>query len=108
MRVKSGGLEYKFPNLEKTLSYAKGQIEIQNEGSQISAILSGAGPGMQVLDYCAGHGGKAAILSMLMKNSGQLYLNDIDQSRLINVPSRMKRLGVKNYQIINYQDSKIS
>ena len=106
MRVKSGGLEYKFPNLEKTLSYAKGQIEIQNEGSQISAILSGAGPGMQVLDYCAGHGGKAAILSMLMKNSGQLYLNDIDQSRLINVPSRMKRLGVKNYQIINYQDSK--
>ena len=106
MRVKSGGLEYKFPNLEKTLSYAKGQFEILNEGSQISAILSGAGPGMQVLDYCAGHGGKAAILSMLMKNSGQLYLNDIDQSRLINVPSRMKRLGVKNYQIINYQDSK--
>ena len=106
IRFNSGGLEYKFPNLERTLPYTKGQIEIQNEGSQISAILSGAGPGMQVLDYCAGHGGKAAILSMLMKNSGQLYLNDIDQSRLINVPSRMKRLGIKNYQIINYQEEK--
>ena len=40
MRVKSGGLEYKFPNLEKTLSYAKGQIEIQNEEvTNISDII---------------------------------------------------------------------
>jgi 16S rRNA (cytosine967-C5)-methyltransferase len=99
LRFKATGLSHKYPNLEKTLAYSKGHIEIQNEGSQIASILSGVGPGQQVLDYCAGHGGKAVVLSMLMNNTGQIFLHDINESRLSNVPSRMRRLGIKNYQI---------
>jgi 16S rRNA (cytosine967-C5)-methyltransferase len=99
LRFKATGLSHKYPNLEKTLAYSKGHIEIQNEGSQIASILSGVGPGQQVLDYCAGHGGKAVVLSMLMNNTGQIFLHDINDSRLSNVPSRMRRLGIKNYQI---------
>jgi len=99
LRFKATGLSHKYPNLEKTLAYSKGHIEIQNEGSQIASILSGVVPGQQVLDYCAGHGGKAVVLSMLMNNTGQIFLHDIDESRLSNVPSRMRRLGIKNYQI---------
>ncbi len=99
LRFKATGLSHKYPNLEKTLAYSKGHIEIQNEGSQIASILSGVGPGQQVLDYCAGHGGKAVVLSMLMNNTGQIFLHDISESRLSNVPSRMRRLGIKNYQI---------
>lgn len=99
MRLKSDSILYKYPNLENTISYNKGHFETQNEGSQISAILSGAKPGMQILDFCAGQGGKSAILSAIMENSGQIYLHDINESRLKNVPNRMKRLGVKNYQI---------
>ena len=99
LRFKATGLSHKYPNLEKTLAYSKGHIEIQNEGSQIASILSGVIPGQQVLDYCAGHGGKAVVLSMLMNNTGQIFLHDIDESRLSNVPSRMRRLGIKNYQI---------
>ena len=99
LRFKATGLYHKYPNLEKTLAYSKGRIEIQNEGSQIASILSGVSPGQQVLDYCAGHGGKAVVLSMLMNNTGQIFLHDIDESRLSNVPSRMRRLGIKNYQI---------
>ena len=99
LRFKATGLSHKYPNLEKTLAYSKGHIEIQNEGSQIASILSGVIPGQQVLDYCAGHGGKAAVLSMLMNNTGQIFLHDIDEFRLSNVPSRMRRLGIKNYQI---------
>jgi 16S rRNA (cytosine967-C5)-methyltransferase len=99
MRLKSKGIFYKYPNLENTLLYNKGHFEVQNEGSQISAILSGAKEKMQILDYCAGQGGKSVILSAIMHNSGQIYLHDINESRLKNVPNRMKRLGVKNYQI---------
>ncbi len=99
LRFKATGLSHKYPNLEKTLAYSKGHIEIQNEGSQIASILSGVGPGQLVLDYCAGHGGKAVVLSMLMNNTGQIFLHDINESRLSNVPSRMRRLGIKNYQI---------
>ncbi len=99
LRFKATALSHKYPNLEKTLAYSKGHIEIQNEGSQIASILSGVGPGQQVLDYCAGHGGKAVVLSMLMNNTGQIFLHDINESRLSNVPSRMRRLGIKNYQI---------
>lgn len=99
LRFRATGLSHKYPNLEKTLAYSKGHIEIQNEGSQIASILSGVIPGQQVLDYCAGHGGKAVVLSMLMNNTGQIFLHDIDESRLSNVPSRMRRLGIKNYQI---------
>ncbi|MAU87466.1 MAG: hypothetical protein CML83_06820 [Rhodobiaceae bacterium] len=99
MRLKSDGILFKYPNLENTISYNKGHFETQNEGSQISAILSGAIPRMQILDFCAGQGGKSAILSAIMENTGQIYLHDIDESRLKNVPDRMKRLGVKNYQI---------
>tara|TARA_Y100000590_G_scaffold348397_2_gene399401 strand:+ start:10315 stop:11610 length:1296 start_codon:yes stop_codon:yes gene_type:complete len=99
LRFKARGIRYRYPNFENTLLYNKGHIEVQNEGSQISAILSGARPGMQVLDFCAGQGGKSAILSSIMENSGQIFLHDINETRLKNVPNRMKRLGVTNYQI---------
>jgi 16S rRNA (cytosine967-C5)-methyltransferase len=54
---------------------------------------------MQVLDYCAGGGGKTLALSALMENTGQLYAYDRDAHRLKPLFHRAKRAGVRNLQL---------
>lgn len=83
-------------NLEKTKAFAQGYFEIQDLGSQLLAKLVDAKPEMQILDYCAGAGGKALALSIDMKNKGQIYVHDIDKQRLSDLPTRMQRAGAKN------------
>lgn len=72
--------------------------EIQDEGSQIAAILVGAKPGAQVVDYCAGGGGKTLALAATMENKGQIYAFDTNQSRLDEVAARVKLAKVRNVQ----------
>ena len=62
-------------------AFQKGWFEVQDEGSQIAAELAGATPGMQVLDFCAGAGGKTLALSAAMENRGQIFAHDSDKSR---------------------------
>ena len=59
------------PALAAEADYVKGRVEIQDEGSQLAALLSAAKPGEQVLDLCAGAGGKTLALAALMQNKGR-------------------------------------
>lgn len=80
-------------------SFVKGWFEVQDEGSQIAARVSGAEPGMQVADVCAGGGGKTLALAALMQNKGQIFAHDIDGRRLAPLKERLDRAGVRNVQI---------
>lgn len=80
-------------------SFQQGWFEVQDEGSQLAALLSGAKPGMQVADVCAGGGGKTLALAALMQNKGQIFAHDIDGRRLAPLKQRLDRAGVRNVQI---------
>lgn len=80
-------------------AFVKGWFEVQDEGSQIAARVSGAQPGMQVADICAGAGGKTLALAALMENKGQIFAHDIDGRRLAPLKERLDRAGVRNVQI---------
>ncbi len=80
-------------------SFVKGWFEVQDEGSQLAARFSGAEPGMQVADICAGAGGKTLALAALMQNKGQIFAHDIDGRRLAPLKERLDRAGVRNVQI---------
>ncbi len=72
---------------------------MQDEGSQLSALLAGAKPGEQVVDLCAGAGGKTLALAAAMENRGQLYATDTDKRRLAPIHARLERAGVHNVQV---------
>ena len=80
-------------------AFNKGWVEVQDLGSQIAAAAAGDIKGRQVLDYCAGGGGKTLALAALMENTGQLYAYDKDARRLKPLFARAKRAGVRNLQI---------
>ena len=80
-------------------SFLKGWFEVQDEGSQLAALLSGAEPGMQIADVCAGGGGKTLALAALMQNKGQIYAYDVDGRRLAPLKERADRAGAHNVQI---------
>ena len=79
--------------------FQKGGFEIQDEGSQLAALLSGAKPGEQVLDLCAGSGGKTLALAAQMENRGQIFAYDDDLRRLAPIHDRIKRSGAHNIQV---------
>ncbi|MFT3731708.1 MAG: RsmB/NOP family class I SAM-dependent RNA methyltransferase [Hyphomicrobium sp.] len=92
------------PNLQAEAAFQAGWFEIQDEGSQIAALLSGAGPRKQVLDLCAGAGGKTLALAALMQNTGQIYAYDADRNQLKPIFERIKRAGVRNVQVLRAGD----
>ena len=86
-------------NVTSEAGYRKGWFEIQDEGSQIVAELVFARPGEQVLDYCAGAGGKSLALAAEMQNRGQIVAFDRDRHRLAAIHERLKRAGTRNVQV---------
>ncbi len=94
------------PNLQAEAAFQAGWCEIQDEGSQIASALVGAGPRMQVLDICAGAGGKTLALAAAMQNTGQIYAYDSDKMRLKPIFERVRRNGVRNVQILRAGDAK--
>src|SRR5262249_23399993 len=80
-------------------AFLGGLIEVQDEGSQLAALLSGAKPGDQVIDLCAGAGGKTLALAALLKKKGQIYATDIDKRRLAPIHKRLERAGARNVQV---------
>lgn len=87
------------PNVQAEPAFQKGWFEIQDEGSQVAAELAGAKPGMQVLDYCAGAGGKTLALSALMDNQGQIFAHDSEKQRLAPIFDRLRRSENRNVQV---------
>ena len=80
--------------LSESRVYRDGMVEIQDEGSQLIAFVTGVQPGMQVLDYCAGAGGKTLALAAAMKNKGRIVAMDIAEGRLEKARPRFRRAGV--------------
>jgi 16S rRNA (cytosine967-C5)-methyltransferase len=91
--------EAKSPAIHAEPVFLKGQIEIQDEGSQLAAVLADAKPGEQVVDLCAGAGGKTLALAAAMDNRGQIYAADLDKRRLAPIHARLERAGARNVQV---------
>lgn len=75
-----------------------GEIEIQDEGSQLVALLLGAGPGDRVVDFCAGAGGKTLAIAAQMANKGHVIACDVNEARLKRCAERMRRAGLHNVE----------
>ena len=86
-------------SVETIPAYSKGWFEVQDLGSQIAAATAGEIKGKQVLDLCAGGGGKTLALAAAMGNSGQIYAYDSEARRLADTIRRADRAGVRNLQI---------
>jgi 16S rRNA (cytosine967-C5)-methyltransferase len=95
----------KSPHVDAEPGHGKGWYEVQDEGSQIATLLSGARPRQQIIDLCAGAGGKTLELAALMANTGQLYAYDADRLRLRPIFERLKRAGVRNVQVLPAGDA---
>jgi 16S rRNA (cytosine967-C5)-methyltransferase len=100
-RISAPDAAQRAPSVTIIPAFNKGWLEVQDLGSQIAAAAAGAVKGAQVLDYCAGGGGKSLALAALMENTGQLYAYDGDPMRLKPIYERARRAGVRNLQIIN-------
>ncbi len=83
-------------NISRHVLFTEGQIEVQDEGSQILAHLVAAKRGMMVADFCAGAGGKTLAMGALMRNTGRLYAFDVSEKRLHSLGQRLKRSGLSN------------
>ncbi len=80
--------------LSRTKAFGKGWIEIQDEGSQLIAAQCNAQPGMQVLDFCAGAGGKTLALAAAMQKKGRIVAMDNDERRLSRGRERYRKAGL--------------
>ncbi len=78
--------------------YSGGHVEVQDEGSQLIAALVGAKAGDQVVDLCAGAGGKALAMAAGMANRGQVFACDTDKNRLARLAPRRSRAAARNIQ----------
>lgn len=101
LRIPSGPADARTANVQADEAYQKGKFEIQDQGSQIVSLLAGAKPGEQVLDLCAGAGGKSLALAAAMANTGQIFAFDTDRTRLAPIHERLKRNGARNVQVRN-------
>ncbi|WP_026987066.1 RsmB/NOP family class I SAM-dependent RNA methyltransferase [Fodinicurvata fenggangensis] len=79
-----------------TKAFRDGLLEVQDEGSQLVALLADARPGQRICDFCAGAGGKTLALAAAMENKGQLLACDVLEKRLARSSVRLRRAGVHN------------
>ena len=88
------------PAIQRHPAFEKGDMEVQDEGSQLLVALLAPKRGEMVLDFCAGAGGKTLLMGALMKNTGRLYATDISEKRLAKLGPRVARAGLSNVQAI--------
>jgi 16S rRNA (cytosine967-C5)-methyltransferase len=84
------------PALNRLATFERGLVEVQDEGSQLLALLTGAARGEMVVDFCAGAGGKTLALGAMMRNTGRLYAFDTSDHRLAALKPRLARSGLSN------------
>ena len=90
-------LKHRAP-LTGAAAFKAGLVEVQDEGSQVAALLAGARPGMRVVDFCAGAGGKTLALAAQMQNRGKLVACDTAEWRLERAGQRLRRAGISNVE----------
>ncbi|MCX2865736.1 RsmB/NOP family class I SAM-dependent RNA methyltransferase [Paucibacter sp. PLA-PC-4] len=98
------------PALNKLEVFTSGAVEVQDEGSQLLALLLDAKRGEMVVDFCAGAGGKTLALGAAMRNTGRLYAFDVSGHRLAALKPRLARSGLSNVyptQIAHERDERI-
>jgi 16S rRNA (cytosine967-C5)-methyltransferase len=93
------GADARNPGIHAEEDFIKGAIEVQDEGSQLAALLSDAKPGEQVIDLCAGAGGKTLALAAMMQGKGRLIATDHDKRQLAPIHERLSRAGVHNADV---------
>ncbi len=98
------------PALNRLPIFRRGDVEVQDEGSQLLALLLDARRGEMVVDFCAGAGGKTLALGAAMRNTGRLYAFDVSGHRLAALKPRLARSGLSNVhpvQIAHERDDRI-
>ena len=98
------------PALARHPLFLSGDIEVQDEGSQLLGLLLEARRGEMVADFCAGAGGKTLLLGAQMRNTGRLYAFDVSEKRLAKLKPRLARSGLSNVhpvRIEHERDTKI-
>ncbi|HEX7776359.1 MAG TPA: RsmB/NOP family class I SAM-dependent RNA methyltransferase [Parvibaculum sp.] len=85
-------------NIAGLKSFRDGLIELQDEGSQLACLIAAAKPGEQIVDLCAGGGGKALAMAAAMGGRGQIHACDTDRRRLGRLMPRAQRAGARNIQ----------
>jgi 16S rRNA (cytosine967-C5)-methyltransferase len=93
------GADARNPGVHAEEVFIKGGVEVQDEGSQLAALLTQAKPGEQVIDLCAGAGGKTLALAAMMGGKGRLIATDRDKRQLAPIHERLSRAGVHNAEI---------
>jgi 16S rRNA (cytosine967-C5)-methyltransferase len=93
------GADARNPGIHAEEDFLKGAIEVQDEGSQLASLLSAAKPGEQVIDLCAGAGGKTLALAAMMQGKGRLIATDHDKRQLAPIHERLSRAGVHNCDV---------
>ena len=96
--------------LNKLSVFLNGEIEVQDQASQIIGLLVDAKRRQMVADFCAGAGGKTLLLGSQMQNSGNLYAFDIDEKRLNRLKPRLARSGLSNIhpvKLANLNDNRL-
>ena len=79
-------------------AFKEGRVEVQDEGSQLVALLVDAKPGMRVVDFCAGAGGKTLAIAAMMANKGRVTALDVLGKRLLRAEERFRRAGLHNIE----------
>jgi 16S rRNA (cytosine967-C5)-methyltransferase len=87
------------PGIHAEEDFIKGAVEVQDEGSQLAALFSAAKPGEQVIDLCAGAGGKTLAVAAMMQGKGRLIATDHDKRQLAPIHERLSRAGVHNADV---------
>ncbi|MBR1605255.1 MAG: RsmB/NOP family class I SAM-dependent RNA methyltransferase [Alphaproteobacteria bacterium] len=87
-------------NLHNCMTYQEGEVEVQDEASQIAAILADVQPNYKTIDYCCGAGGKSLTIAFLNENKGKIDVHDINWGRLEAIKDRSVRLKITNLNII--------
>jgi 16S rRNA (cytosine967-C5)-methyltransferase len=93
------GADARNPGIHAEEAFIKGAVEVQDEGSQLAALLSAAKPGEQVIDLCAGAGGKTLALAAMMQGKGRLIATDHDKRQLVPIHERLSRAGIHNADV---------
>ncbi|MBI2743864.1 MAG: RsmB/NOP family class I SAM-dependent RNA methyltransferase [Chlamydiales bacterium] len=100
----SGIVFHKKINFFGLEEFKEGLFEVQDEGSQLIAALVQPTPGEQILDFCAGSGGKTLAFAPQTKAKGQIFLHDVRPRALLEAKKRLRRAGIQNAQVLPSDD----